>query len=177
MREGLFIVVITSPDTYPAEAERITGILREGEADVVHIRKPGRDADMIRRLIEEIPSDLRGRLKVHDHFELAAEMGLMGVHLNSRCPTAPEGVTSVSRSMHSVEQLVTAEHYDYVTLSPVFDSISKAGYRSAFDLEEIAPHIKGKRVVALGGVTPDKFPLLREAGFYGAAMLGHFWNR
>ena len=64
-----------------------------------------------------------------------------------------------------------------MTLSPVFDSISKQGYRSAFDPDSLRPWLEGKRVVALGGVTPERIPLLRDAGFSGAAMLGYFWNQ
>ncbi len=79
--------------------------------------------------------------------------------------------------MHSIEQLDQSENFDYVTLSPIFDSISKPGYKSAFNLENISRYIRGKKVVALGGVTPDKFPALRDAGFFGAAMLGHFWQQ
>lgn len=63
-----------------------------------------------------------------------------------------------------------------MTLSPIFDSISKNGYRSAFDLDEIKDMITGRHVTALGGVTPDAFPILREKGFSGAALLGYIWN-
>lgn len=176
MNCGLVIIGITSPLTVIEEGEKITTILRKRYADIVHIRKPAWEGRQIAALIEQIPSDLWPRLRLHDHFELLRHFPLGGVHLNSRNPDAPENAISVSRSLHSVEQLPLAKHYDYVTLSPVFDSISKEGYKSAFELESLKPLIEGKRVVALGGVTPEKFPALREAGFYGGAMLGHFWN-
>ena len=32
------------------------------------------------------------------------------------------------------------------------------------------------RVVALGGVTPDSLELLRQKGFFGAALLGYIWS-
>lgn len=173
---GFLTIAITSPDFVEGEAARISEILRNGEADIVHIRKPGWDEVRTELLIREIPADLYPRLKFHDHFQLLSRFPLAGVHLNSRNPEAPANAASVSISFHSIEQLDAATHYDYVTLSPVFDSISKTGYRSAFSLKEIAPVIKGKRVVALGGVTPDRIPLLRDAGFFGAAMLGYFWK-
>ncbi len=176
MTEGLLIIAITAPGFVDGEADKISEILVSGKADLVHIRKPEWDAAQIGNLIEQIPESLRLRLKLHDHFELLEKYSLGGVHINRRNPVPPDGARSVSRSLHSVEQLPESDHYDYVTLSPIFDSISKQGYRSAFSLQEIAPHIRGRKVVALGGVTPDRLPLLRHAGFFGAAMLGHFWH-
>lgn len=66
--------------------------------------------------------------------------------------------------------------YDYVTLSPIFDSISKSGYSKKFEVTEIADRIRGKRVIALGGVRPELFLTLRENDFFGAALLGYIWN-
>ena len=58
---------------------------------------------------------------------------------------------------------------DYVTLSPVFDSVSKPGYRGAFDAAAIELPA-GVRVLALGGVTPDNVGRLDR--FAGYAVLG-----
>lgn len=176
MTEDLIVIAITSPTEVADEAKRITELLWTGEADFVHLRKPRWTSVRMENLIREIPDEFRSRLKIHDHFELLDKYHLGGVHLNSRNPSPPPNSPSVSRSLHSVEQLVLAKHYDYVTLSPVFDSISKSGYKSAFDIGSLPALIEGKRVVALGGVTPSKFTLLRKAGFWGAAMLGYFWN-
>lgn len=70
---------------------------------------------------------------------------------------------------------------DYIFLSPVFDSISKSGYSSAFTHEQLAEAalrgIIDHRVFALGGVTPDKYSFLQRYHFGGAAMLGAIWNK
>lgn len=169
------VIAITSPKAIAGEAERISEILRNGEADIVHIRKPDWSKVDTAELLRQIPPEFYPQIKIHDHFSLLDEFPLMGVHLNARNDTPPKNASSVSRSLHSIEQLPLSEHYDYVTLSPIFDSISKTGYKSQFSLPELKPLLKGRRVIALGGVTPDKFPALKEAGFAGAAMLGHFW--
>ena len=69
---------------------------------------------------------------------------------------------------------------NYVFLSPIFDSISKQGYRSAFDDATLkkasAEGIIGQKVVALGGVTRERVALLEKYGFGGAAMLGDIWR-
>ena len=65
--------------------------------------------------------------------------------------------------------------------SPIYDSISKEGYlqHAAFsDRGTLADGISASRhpVLALGGVTPDKFSELAEWGFSGAALLGAVWQ-
>ncbi|GAA6529534.1 hypothetical protein LPYR103PRE_15070 [Segatella asaccharophila] len=70
---------------------------------------------------------------------------------------------------------------DYVFLSPVFDSISKSGYCSAFPLSALKQAqeegIIDRKVIALGGVTYDKLPLLESLSFGGGAMLGEIWGK
>lgn len=176
MPDKLTVVAITLPEFIAGEWSRISSLLQEGRADFVHIRKPGASEEQVEELIKAIHPALRCRLKLHEHFPLALKYGLGGIHLNSRWPDALPGVASISKSCHSLKELGDAARYNYVTLSPIFDSISKPGYLSRFALEDLAEHLAGKRVVALGGVTPSRFPALQEAGFWGAAMLGYFWK-
>lgn len=179
---------ITEPgNLYPGIAEianealRITSKLEDGVVDLIHLRKPEWSKDELASLIEQIPTELHSRLKLHDHFSLLNRFDLGGVHLNSRNPVPPANARSVSRSLHSVQELAETcgTCYDYVTLSPIFDSISKSGYESKFpaDLSLLSPLLRGKNVVALGGVTPERFAELEKAGFYGAAMLGALWHK
>lgn len=176
MKEKFLIIAVTTPVEYPGEAERITELLDSGEADIVHIRKPAWDAAKTEKLIRQIPERLYPRLRLHDHFSLAEKYNLGGVHLNSRNLSAPATIKNLSRSVHSLDEIERYQELDYLTLSPIFDSISKPGYKSNFDLKELKDKITGKRIIALGGVTPEKIPSLREVGFIGAAMLGHFWK-
>lgn len=168
-------IVFTSPGPVDHEAARISALLDSG-VDYVHIRKPDWSLREVKNLIEDIPYGLRKRLRLHGHFELLSEMNLAGVHLNSRNPVAPANARSVSISYHSVEELVESDRFEYVTLSPVFDSISKENYQSKFDLDSLSENIVGKKVVALGGVTPEVLFSLKEKGFYGGALLGYVWN-
>jgi thiamine-phosphate pyrophosphorylase len=68
-----------------------------------------------------------------------------------------------------------------VTLSPVFDSISKAGYNSGFTyatLKEASKKgiIEGN-VIALGGISTSNIASIVDMGFGGVAVLGAVWNR
>lgn len=167
--------MITSPERIEDEAEKITRLLKAG-IDYVHIRKPGYTLREVRDLIEDIPYPLRRRLRLHGHFELLNDMNLGGVHLNHRNPEAPANAASITASCHTLREINESDRFDYVTLSPIFDSISKEGYCSRFNPDAISGEIRGKKVIALGGVRPESFNMLKQKGFYGAALLGYIWQ-
>ena len=174
--------IITLPWLFVGEATRIVALLQRREVDYVHIRKPGARREDMEKLVESIPQAYRNRIVLHDHFPLAEKYRLFGIHLNRRNPEVPRGWKgSVSRSCHSLEEVVRwKDRCDYVTLSPIFDSISKAGYRSAFTREEIAEAARkgiiDEKVMALGGVTFNKMKEVTAMGFGGGMILGDAWN-
>lgn len=169
------IVVFTSPQSVVNEAVKLTSLL-DGCADYIHIRKPNWNIYQVRDLINAIPQSFHNRLRLHDHFELLNEFNLAGVQLNSRCNSNPGVAVSVTKSVHSIEELSDCIKFEYVTLSPIYNSISKAGYNAGFDFDMLKPHLINRNVVALGGVTPDKFKELHDVGFVGAALLGYLWD-
>ena len=69
---------------------------------------------------------------------------------------------------------------DYVFLSPIFDSISKKGYKSAFSFRELKKCFDNKvfdnNVVALGGVTIRNISTLEQIGFSSCALLSELWQ-
>ena len=181
-RAAMKTIVITLPHFWDGEARHIARLLREGDVDGVHLRKPGCNAEELERLIEAVPEELRGRLVTHDHYELAMRHGLGGIHLNSRNGDVPKGWKgSVSRSCHSMEEVEEwKQRCDYVSLSPIFDSISKAGYLAAFTKEELREaRMRGvidHKVMALGGVTFARLQEVETMGFGGGMILGDAWK-
>ena len=176
-------IVITLPHFFDGEAERIVQLLRRGDIDLIHLRKPQATRQELEALIRDIPAELHQRLVLHDHHTLALTYPLGGIHLNSRNPLPPEGWKGqLSISCHSIEELAEKKchPFTYLSLSPIFDSISKQGYHSAFTAEDIArAHKEGiidHRVMALGGITFDKLPLIKQMGFGGAMILGDAWK-
>lgn len=171
------LIAITTPGFRENEAGEIRRLL-EGGWWRVHIRKPGSGPESVVRLLSEIPRGYYPRLSLHDHFLLAVEFGLGGVHLNSRNPRAPRGWNGlVSRSCHTLEEIQQGDEYDYQFLSPVFDSISKPGYLSRFTPEDLRRAATlSDRVFPLGGITRGRVPQLQALGFTGCAMLGAAWN-
>ena len=175
--DGFLVIAITPPFSFPMEAERINDLLIKGEADFVHIRKPDSSAEEIENLIQLINPEFYPKLKLHDHFEILDKYPLGGIHLNSRNKIPHSKAKSKSASIHSLDEIKLMESMDYFFFSPVYDSISKPGHNPSFKLQEIKDFISGKRAIALGGVTPDKFPELKSVGFVGAALLGHFFHQ
>ena len=177
------IIVITRPDFFEGEAAKIAQLLQSGRADLVHIRKPRASQSEVEQLLFSIPSELYSRLVLHDHHSLAIKYGLRGVHLNSRNTEPPAGWSgAVSISCHTLSELSECRRkpYAYMSLSPIFDSISKRGYRSAFSADAIAAArsqgLIDERVMALGGITFDKITEIKEMGFGGAMILGDAWK-
>lgn len=173
-------IVITGPAFAADEERRIVRFLDEG-ALFVHIRKPEADEGAVRALVEAVPAQYRQRLAIHDFLHLACEYGLGGVHLNSRNSTVPAGFRGrVSRSCHTVGELRADTTSDYMFLSPVFDSISKPGYKAAFSCSELGDALADSnlaaRTYALGGVAPARYAEVERFGFAGVALLGAAWN-
>lgn len=182
-RNNNMTIVITKPTFFDGEAEQIAQLLHRGDVDLIHIRKPESSETEVEALLQQIPQSLHSRIVLHDHHQLAVKHKLYGVHLNSRNPLPPVGWKgSVSRSCHSLDELTEWKgRCNYLSLSPIFDSISKQGYCSAFTKEEIEEaHKQGiinGKVLALGGVTFSKLSEVKRLGFGGGMILGDAWQK
>lgn len=160
------------------EAESVKALLKSGWHRV-HLRHPKASRRDMINLIEKIPPEYHSRLVLHGHFDLINEFNLGGLHLNHRCPTPPSNYRgAMSRSCHSINEIKDCakdgNDYSYVTLSPIFDSISKAGYKSAFSENQLKSlaEIKYPPIIALGGISPEWLDIVSQYNFSGIAMLG-----
>ncbi|MDR0516824.1 MAG: thiamine phosphate synthase [Fibromonadaceae bacterium] len=136
----------------------------------------------------------------HDLVENMFELGLESLFV--RKPSLPEDLVERwslgikyewhekllpwQGSAHSFEELKKINRREIVLLGPVFDSISKHGYKSKFLKCELKEGIAewrefiGKenktKLYALGGIDAENICELEELGFDGAAILGGVWN-
>ena len=96
-------------------------------------------------------------------------LGGDAVHLSATDPV-PLGVGLVGRSCHGVPRLSTE---DYVTLSPVYPTLTKPGYGPALGPSRAAALAGGVPWLALGGVhSPQRAAACAVAGATGIAVLG-----
>lgn len=176
------LILITPPTYFVEENKILTDLFEEG-LDILHLRKPDSSPMYAERLLTLIPEQYHKRIVVHDHFYLKEEFNLKGIHINHRNPDTPKNYKGhISRSCHSLEEVKEQKkNYDYVFLSPVFDSISKLNYNSTYSDIEIKKAYKAgiidKKVIALGGIDTNNIKQVKKLGFGGAAILGALWNK
>lgn len=104
-----------------------------------------------------------------------------GVHARSSDPLPPPRgdlpERLCGRSCHTVDDVIAASEagYDYVTLSPI---ATVPGKGEPLGVDGFARMIRDIRaagaavpILALGGVTPDLAPALRQAGAHGVAVI------
>jgi len=153
------LIIISSPIDVPNEHEIINSLFEEG-LEIFHIHKPDFSKEETENFIRQIPAKHHNKIFLHSDFPK--------FHSLSPSPSPP-----IRRG-------------EYFFLSPIFDSISKAGYKSKFDLLELKYFLLDKKVlpngedlggaVALGGIDEDKIETCRELGFAGVAVLGAIWK-
>lgn len=158
----------------------------QAAVDVVQIRERDLAAAELASLVRDAVAIARGtrtRVIVNDRLDVALACGAWGVHLRGDSmppavvrPSVPPGFM-VGASVRSVEAAVgAAPHVDYLLAGTVWHSASKDGPAALLGLDGLRAIVRAVRipVVAIGGVSPDRFDALREAGAGGAAGIGLF---
>ena len=163
------------------DAYLISNLLKMGIYSV-HLRKPKATINECRQLLTKLTDAERAKIIIHDYPELYTEFSLKGIHINKNITSLPDGYNGFkTHSWHSFEEIERYKtEYDYLFLSPIFDSISKVGYKSGFTKEELlkasTSGIIDHKVIALGGITLDMMPYFQELNFGGIAMIGGIYN-
>ncbi|PTN04342.1 thiamine phosphate synthase [Mangrovibacterium marinum] len=177
------LLVISHPDQFAHEAEVINQLFELGMQHF-HLRKPNWSTEEIRNLLKSVQPTFFNRIIIHDHFQLAVEFGLGGIHFSAKTknqmPQWRSFEGSRSTSCHSLEELhELPDQIDYAFLSPIFPSISKQGYHANFDFDELEKFLatyNKAEVIALGGIEAGKIQTCRQIGFNGIAVLGNIWQ-
>lgn len=125
------------------------------------------------------------KLLVSADVEAAAALKADGVHLprrrafadavsEARRALGPEALVGVST--HNPAEIREANELaiDYVTLSPIYPSLSKPGYGSGLGAETLKHYcaLSQRPVIGLGGITPESLGDALACGLSGVAVLG-----
>jgi thiamine-phosphate pyrophosphorylase len=178
------LVVLTSEKKIQKEATVLNELFANG-LTTLHLRKPQYEIEQCRELLDEIKPEYYKHIVMHFHHELCGEYRLKGVHLqeNARLVLKSKLVSylkgyqsngfSISSSFHHPKEIVDCRgEFDYVLLSPVFDSISKKGYEGkGFNVRHL-----DTLVVGMGGVNENTMQKTFNLGYKGAGVLGGIWN-
>jgi len=187
-------ILYTLPDlSNPKEIEHIISMFNEG-LDVLHIRKPSLEYKSFEEFISLIPNELHPKIIIHSHYSLLDKYKLKGIHFTEKSKgfgylqnlkvkkfRRMYKEIFISAAFHSLKDLTkNFRLYDYVTLSPIFKSISKKNYiaKSTIQLRDVEDLIRKKqiKIIALGGIDHIKIPVIKETGFYGVALMGSIWQ-
>jgi|LauGreDrversion4_2_1035121.scaffolds.fasta_scaffold391548_2 thiamine-phosphate pyrophosphorylase len=161
--------------------------------EVFHLRKRDYTLQQMMDYIQAIPAEFHPRIVIHSHFQLLSYFNLKGVHFNKQYTLqhfkneASEDLYNlvslkhISLSVHSLNDILKLDReYNYVFISPVFDSISNRGYNAKIKIKTFQKFLETRnrkvKVIALGGIKEENIPLAFATGFDGVAMLGYIWN-
>jgi len=175
-------IIISIPLDFENEISTLIRLIEAG-AEYFHLRKPNSSVDDIRRYIDLIPKEYHSKIILHQHYDLIDIYEIKGIHFSSRTTDQIDKYSDrdihKSCSTHNFEEIENLRNeFDYIFLSPIFDSISKQGYSSKFSEFELGEYLKtsDKDIVALGGIDSQTASKCAEIGFSGVASLGYIWN-
>ncbi|MCI0527627.1 MAG: thiamine phosphate synthase [Nitrospira sp.] len=134
-------------------------------------------AQDIRRLTAKVPS----RLLINDRIDICLAVKADGVHLRSN--SLPTRIARrilgdsklIGVSTHSLEeaQLAEEEGADFITLGPIYETPSKAGYGPPLGLDVLRAVRRRIKipVLALGGIQKERIHEVLDAGANGIALI------
>ena len=188
------LIAITSKNNHDREIQYIPLLFKAG-LNILHVRKPEFNKNQLSSFISLIPAEYHDRLVIHSHFELHTEIKIKGIHLPEKIRKENYLAISkivpnkkmISSSFHHTDDLINNEiPFEYVFISPVFDSISKVGYKSNFDFKKLnntvveykknQKIVKKAGVIALGGINDLTINKILDSSFDGAAVSGYLWE-
>lgn len=178
------VIVISHPESLRHEPELITRLFDEG-LECFHLRKPEISKFSLIRLLKKIPEQYHNRIVIHDNYELINNFHLKGIHFNKKTISLLDeyknAECSKSYSAHSVSELRKYDSdFDYMFISPVFDSISKGNYHKQIDFDELKKYISeenpASEIIALGGINEYNYREALNTGVHGVALLGNIWK-
>lgn len=187
----MLLLVQSSPKIIEGETEIVKELFDNG-LETFHLRKKNASTRQIEEYINTIPRKYWSRIVLHSHYKLAIKYNLKGIHLNRNFKKQKfiywiklfyyrfkRPNLQVSSSFNNLSSLYNDDNnYDYVFLSPVFDSVNKNGYQSSFSQHNLAVALmKSKhKTMALGGIQPNRFDSIKEMGFAGMVLSEALWN-
>jgi thiamine-phosphate pyrophosphorylase len=187
------LVVISSSGPIENEAQIITRLFEAG-LEIFHLRKHKLSTKATKELLKQIPAHFHCRIVIHSHHKLARTFNLRGIHLTkSHIKTKYKtwftvkliqiknpGI-KISTSFNNIGQLFDKNHpyhYNYVFLSPIFDSLNSK-FQGGFTEHSLRSAIQktSLKVIARGGVDINAVEKGEAIGFDGMAFYSSIWKK
>lgn len=176
------LVVITPPEASKYEAQVATRLFEEGLHTLL-LRLPRADVGRYVAFLEAVDPCHHHKIILSDHYELLERFSLGGIYVSgsrvSQSLPELEPHQMLALGIHDLDELACLPFSpDVALLSPVFDSISKSGYRANTELLKIREQLQAISIpiLAMGGVTSANVEMCYHSGFDGVAVLGDIWG-
>ena len=175
------LIVIANPSFFKEEVTAVR-LLFENNLMYFHLRKPDAGIVEFQQFLNKIDAKYHKHIILHDYFELCNHYAVKGIHHNAKNQSYTIDFNGFkTRACHTFDEIIAHKNnYDYLLLSPIFHSISKKAYRSAFTENELTVAAKQKiiddKVIAMGGIEVVNIAKVKTWNFGGIAVLGYLWN-
>lgn len=193
-------VLISDVQDHPKEFEIVQKGFELG-LESYHLRKPHWDLDQILDFVRSFSKTDQAKIAVHAQDEIMTELHRINprlrIHLKAdqlEFYTALKKLYPEKHLSHSMHELVDLHRlanqgyqFDYVFISPVFPSLTKADYQANWSDEQLKQVLNkvallreqdselNFEVMALGGVECPLIEKCHQLGFQGVALLGTIW--
>lgn len=185
-------IVLTPEEDKIFERDAVNKLLDAG-LHRLHLRKPAYTYADYKNYLSAIPQAHRHKVVIHGCWELYEEQMCGGIHFRAAVRNTAEAMelmrtvprSAISTSFHSWQEVINeGASYGSVFISPLFDSISKQGYKAAVAIDGIdaakatllAAHKPYPKIIGLGGIDITNATQLQENHYDGAALLGAIWQ-
>ena len=184
------LIIISPSERKDSEIPYLLNMFEQGLL-TYHLRKTKFSTRELKNFISEIPEKFHKRIVIHTHHELAMKFNLKGVyisrsHKKRKLRTAlrmawfklRKRKLKLSVTFRSIEDILDHNSkYDYVLLSPVFDSLS-GNFQAGFSEHNLRHALKNSKykVLARGGTSVENIEKANELGFGGVAMQSSIWK-
>jgi len=179
------LIIVSNPVMFENEPTVVNQLFAAGMG-LFHLRKPEAGEDEVRNLLSAIDKTFLSQVVLHQHHALASEFGISRIHFkeNDRLKLTErdyrrmaESKLVYSTSVHSTDAyLQLNDVFQYAFYGPVFESISKPGYKPEKEMEVAFEKYKSVKLIGIGGVTAHNAASVYDKGFDGVAVCGTIWQ-
>ncbi len=160
------------------------GTLARSHLVALHLRSrnaTGKRLWELARSLKDICTPSKAALFVNDRVDVARAVAADGVHLPAHgvTPAAARRIVGqhvwIGCSVHDADEAAAAGDAgaDFVFLGPIWETASHPGRQPLGP--EIISTVERVKVIAIGGITPQRVRTCMSAGAYGVAVVSALW--
>jgi thiamine-phosphate pyrophosphorylase len=184
------LIIMSPSDRKDTELPMLIKMFEEG-LPTYHLRKVNFSTRELKKFISDIPQKYHNRIVIHSHHSLVLSNNLKGICISRshkknkirlwlhllwlKFKRTNLQISSTYRSLESI--IHTHRKYDYVFLTPAFDSHS-GNFQAGFTEHNLKSALltTDYRIIARGGVGIDNIGKAKELGFAGVAFYSRIWK-